>query len=363
MAEQTHGGGILIPDNNTFKTGYFLSNRLKVLFIITMIVVAFFATLATLGFGVYKISMLDSIGTFFDHILGNVTDAQNDHYIWDVRLPRALGALITGAGLAVAGAVMQNNFRNPLAEPYTMGISSGAFLGAVIAITYNITLIPIGNFDGTVGNAFLFSLIPLAIILLVSKFKKMTPIAMVLTGIAIMFLFSSICQVILVTAPSETLADAYHWRVGTLDKIRWDSLPVMAILTVVGAVLIMFLCRQLDVMYAGDRNAQTMGVNASQTRIVTLVIVSLMTAAVVSYTGTIGFIGLVGPHVARIFVGSTNRYLIPASATFGAAFVVFADSIAKVTGVSGLPVGVICALIGGPLFMYILIKQRKSAWA
>lgn len=333
------------------------------MFIVAMVIIAFFATLATLGFGVYRISVADAISTFFNHLLGNVTNPENDHYIWDVRLPRALGALITGAGLAVAGAVMQNDFRNPLAEPYTMGISSGAFLGAVVAIAYGVSIIPIGNFDGAVGNAFIFSLFPLAIILLVSKFRKMTPIAMVLTGVAIMFLFSSICQVILVTAPSETLADAYHWRVGTLDKIRWNSLPVMVTIVFIGAVLIMCFSRKLDVLYAGDRSAQTMGVNANQLRIITLVIASLMTASVVSYTGTIGFIGLVGPHVARIFVGSTNRYLIPASATFGAAFVIFADTIAKVTGVSGLPVGVICSMIGGPLFLYILIKQRKSAWA
>lgn len=326
-------------------------------------VVAFFATMLTLGFGVYKISLLDSLVTFFNHILGNEVNPEQNHYIWDIRLPRALGALITGAGLAVAGAVMQNDFHNPLAEPYTMGISSGAFLGAILAIAFGISLIPLGNLDGAVGNAFIFSLFPLAIILIVSKFRKLTPIAMILTGIAIMFLFSSMCQVILVTSPSETLADAYNWRVGSLNKIRWDSLAPMAIFVGIGIILIMCLSKQLDVMYAGDRSAQTMGVNANRLRIVSLIIVSLMTAAVVSYTGTIGFIGLVGPHVARIFVGSTNRFLIPASATFGSAFVIFADTIAKVTGVSGLPVGVICSLIGGPLFLYILIKQRKNAWA
>ena len=112
----------------------------------------------------------------------------------------------------------------------------------------------------------------------------------------------------------------------------------------------------------GDRGAQTFGENARRIRIVTLVLVSLMTASIVSYTGTIGFIGLVGPHVARIFVGSDNRYLIPASMAFGAAFMVLADTVAKVSGSNGLPVGVISAMVGGPLFMWILIKQRKNAW-
>lgn len=115
--------------------------------------------------------------------------------------------------------------------------------------------------------------------------------------------------------------------------------------------------------YAGDRGALTLGESASRIRIVTLVLVSFLTASVVSYTGTIGFIGLVGPHVARIFVGSDNRYLIPASAAFGAAFILLADTVAKVSGANGLPVGVISSMIGGPLFIWILIRQRKSAWA
>ena len=116
-------------------------------------------------------------------------------------------------------------------------------------------------------------------------------------------------------------------------------------------------------MYAGDRGALTLGESASRIRLVTLVLVSFLTASVVSYTGTIGFIGLVGPHVARIFVGSDNRYLIPASAAFGAAFILLADTVAKVSGANGLPVGVISSMIGGPLFIWILIRQRKSAWA
>lgn len=301
---------------------------------------------------------------FFDHITGNITDEKSDHYIWDLRFPRAIAALVVGAGLSVAGAVMQNDFRNPLADPYTMGISSGAFFGAVLSIVLGISLIPVfGDANATVVNAFVCSLIPTALIVLISKFRKMTPAAMILTGVAIMFLFSSICQIIMVTAPSESLADAYNWRVGTLAKVKWETLPLMCIPAVILTVSLYFFAGKLNVMYSGDRGAMTLGESANKIRIVTMVIVSFLTASLVSFTGTIGFIGLVGPHVARIFVGSNNRYLIPASAAFGAAFVILADTLAKVTGVNGLPVGVISSMVGGPLFVYILVRQRKSAWA
>ena len=166
-----------------------------------------------------------------------------------------------------------------------------------------------------------------------------------------------------ISAPSESLADAYQWRVGSLSRVGWESLPVMLAADVVLIALLWFLSGKLNVMYAGDRGAQTLGEHAQKIRVATLVLASLMTACLVCYTGTIGFIGLVGPHVARILVGSNNRYLIPASAAFGAAFIILADTVAKVSGPNGLPVGVICSMIGGPLFIWILVKQRKSAWA
>lgn len=325
-----------------------------------MAVVMFFLTL---GFGVYNISLSDSIGAFFDHITGGHIDIEDDYYIWDTRTPRAIGALLVGSGLAVAGAVMQNDFKNPLADPYTMGISSGAFLGATVCMVLGISLVP--GLTGTspiVINAFVFSLIPTGIILLISKFRKLSPIAMILIGIAVMYLFSSITQMILVTAPSETLADAYQWRVGTLSRMQWDYVPLMIVADVVLIAMVWLMSGKMNIMYAGDRSVQTFGENANRIRVTSLMIVSLLTAAMVCFTGTIGFIGLVGPHVARIFVGSNNRYLIPASAAFGAAFVLIADTIAKISGPNGLPVGVICSMIGGPLFIWILVRQRKSAW-
>ena len=346
------------------KADYYAVTRKHLAIIAAFACLAVLAFFVTVGLGVYKISLFDSWIALIDHITGNIRDETADMYIWDYRVPRGLGAIVVGAALSVAGVVMQNDFRNPLAEPYTMGISSGAFLGAVLVIVFDISLIPfVPSSLGMIVNAFIFALIPVAVIVLVTKLRRMTPGLMILTGIAIMFLFSSVTQVILVTAPSESMADAYSWRVGSVGGIRWDDLPLFIPTTVVLTAVIWAFHRRLNVMYAGDRASQSMGEDANRLRMITLVLASLLTASVVCFTGTIGFIGLVGPHVARIFVGSNNRYLIPAAAAFGAAFITIADSVAKVSGPDGLPVGVISSMIGGPLFIYILVKQRRSAWA
>ena len=354
----------MIPDAAQVKGEYASGNRRRVLWATCFVVLAAVLFLVTLGFGVYKISVIDAIGVFFDHLSGDISDPRSDEYVWNTRVPRAIGALIAGAGLSIAGVIMQNDFKNPLAEPYTMGISSGAFLGATLGIILNISVVPFVPVSSqVVANAYVFSLIPVALIAAVSKFRKLTPMSMILTGIAVMFLFSSITQILMVTAPSESLADAYSWRVGSLDRIRWDVVPPMLVSTVFFSAVLYMFAKRLNVMYVGDRSVRTLGENPMFIRIVTMVLASLLTAGIVSYTGTIGFIGLVGPHVARIFVGSNNRYLIPASAAFGAAFIRLADTIAKVSGINGLPVGVISSMIGGPLFMWILIRQRRNVWA
>lgn len=160
------------------------------------------------------------------------------------------------------------------------------------------------------------------------------------------------------------MANAFSWRVGTLSRIiDWSNVPLIASAITLGIAILWILHRRLNVMYAGDRFVSAVGEDPIHLRILLLIVVSLMTAVLVSFLGTLGFIGLVGPHIARIFVGSNNKYLIPASAAFGAAFVIACDTVAKVSGVNGLPVGVICSMIGGPLFIWILIRTRKSAWA
>ena len=345
------------------KKQYKASEHKKLILVAVFLILAAISIPLSLGFGVFKISLFDAIRVFFEHLIGNITDTKADKYIWNVRLPRAIGAVVIGAGLSVAGAVMQNDFKNPLAEPYTMGVSSGAFFGVVIALVFGVCLIPgLTGQAAYVTNAFVFSIIPIALILLIAKFKTITPVSMILIGIAVMFLFNSVSQVFLLASSAEDLADAYSWRVGNTARIGWGELPILTLIVIVAVFAVWALHKKLDVMYAGDRGAQSLGIIPNRLRIVSMTIVSLMTASIVAVSGTIGFIGLVGPHIARMFVGSNNKYLIPASAAFGALFIAIADTIAKVTGADGLPVGVISSLVGGPLFVYLLIKNRKKVW-
>ena len=347
-----------------FISRYITKNRKKLIYSVLIAITAFAFIFITLGFGVYKISISDAIQVVIDHIMGNEVNYHDDLYIWNTRLPRGILAVAMGAGLALCGVVMQNVMHNPMAEPYTMGVSSGAFFGVVIAMVYGITIVPFMGYNwGLMVNAFVFALIPVAIILIISRFRTLSSTAMILIGIAIMYLFSSITQLMLLTATSETLASAYNWRVGSLSMVTWDTVVYTLPLIVIVSIAICFIHKKLDIMYMGDRNAQTVGINPNHVRLISMGLVSVMTAAIVSFTGTIGFIGLVAPHVARMFVGSVNKYLIPFSMAFGALFLVAADTVAKISGANGLPVGVISSMVGGPLFIYILVKRGKKVWS
>lgn len=345
------------------RTAYARERNRNVLFMLAMVAVSVVMFLVTLGIGTYHISVSDAIGVFFDHLLGREVDPEDDYYVWGEkigRVPRALGAVVAGVGLAVGGVIMQNILRNPLAEPYTMGISSGAMFGATLSIGLGISLVPFVNGSyATIANAFILSLVPLTIILLISFFKRVTPTMMILTGIAIMYLFGAITQIVMVTSSSETMQNIYSWEIGSLVRFNWERLPAVTAIVVVLSILLYLCASRLDVMYAGERAAQSLGLKVNVFRLSVLVLTSFLTAAIVCVVGAIGFIGLVAPHIARIFVGSSNRYLMPAAAAFGVAFLLTADTVAKIFT---LPVGVFSSLLGGPLFMYILISQRKRAW-
>lgn len=338
------------------------------MFVILCLVIAFLAMGLELSFGKYDIGFIESYRILIDHLMGIIptdeTEKMKDYVIWDLRFPRAIAGLAVGAGLGVCGAAMQSALKNPLADPYTTGIASGASFGACLAIILGISLIPgLYSESATIMNAFIFALIPAAMIIVISKFKKnITPAAMVLIGIAVMYIFTAATTMLKVTASEESLAEIYIWNIGTLGKASWSNVWYMVVAALFGIVAFQILAKKLNVLVMCDQGAITLGVNPKKTRLITLGIVSLVTAVLVGFTGTIGFVGLVAPHVVRIFLGSDNKYLIPASAAFGAMMLLLADCIAKSAGSTGLPVGTITALIGGPLFLYLLIKQSKSAW-
>ncbi|MCQ2071237.1 MAG: iron ABC transporter permease [archaeon] len=332
---------------------------------VTFILLALTATVLIAGYsltlGAYPIAILDCYKTVFEHLLGIISDDNIDYVIFELRLPRICTGIIAGIGLAISGAVMQSILRNPLADPYTTGVSSGASFGATLAIILGLSFT--SSSYAIVGNAFLFALIPMFAIMVVAKMKSASPTTMIMSGIAVMYIFNALTTIIKLYASPEAQAAAFAWSVGSIEGSSWEKVGVMFVMVLIGSVISQILARKLNVVATGDESARSIGVNPKRLRTFALLIVSVMTAGVVSVTGLIGFIGLVCPHIARIFIGSDNRYLIPASAAFGAALLLFADVVGRtIVGQGTLPVGVITAFIGGPMFLYLIIRQKKEAW-
>ncbi len=336
----------------------------KILFIIACIVGAVLLADYSLVATVPTISVSEALDVIWNHLFGTPdTDSSVDYIIWILKTPTVVIGILAGIGLAVAGTVMQSILRNPLADPYTTGISSGASLGVAISFAFGLSFI--GPWT-QVFLAFIFSLVPMAFIVAVSKARGASPTTMIMAGLAIMYIFNAITTIIKLWTDPDTLAALYSWSVGTLDVIAtgsrpWESIEVMFIFVLLGSIAMMALSRKLNVIATGDESARSMGVNPERYRIIALLLVSLLTAGVVSFTGLIGFVGLVAPHICRLVVGSDNRYLIPASMAFGALLLTVADVIGKtIIYPHVIQVGVITAFIGGPLFLYLIVKQRRN---
>lgn len=201
------------------------------------------------------------------------------------------------------------------------------------------------------------------LIVAISRTRRLSSTSMILAGLAVMYIFSAMTAALKLMAEPDALASLYRWQVGTLNNMTWDEVPVMLAVTAIGSIIIMFLSGKINILASGDDDAKALGIDAQKLRVICLVVVSLITAAIVSYTGTIGFVGLVSPHVARIFIGSDNRYLIPASAFFGALLMLASDFIGRVVlAPSVLEVGVVTAFIGGPMFLFLILRQHKEVW-
>ena len=336
----------------------------KVLFIVLCIVGMVVTMGVAVMFGSSGISVMDVYKDIWYHFFNtSKLNATTDWVVFTMRLPRILTGMVTGASLAISGAAMQSMLKNPLADPYTTGISSGASFGFSIAIVLGITVGGLGGTMGTILTAFVFALIPAAVIIVVSSLKKTSASMMILSGIAVMYLFNACTTLIQLMASDTTLSALYRYTTGDLSDSTWTSFYTIAGFTLVGGGIIWACSKKLNILITGDDVATALGMNAHRLRILLLIIISLMAASVVCFCGIIGFVGIVAPHLVRLFLGSDNRYLIPAAAAFGALFMMITDLISRVIiAPTFLPVGVICAFIGAPIFLWLLLKQRKSTW-
>ncbi|MBA4603102.1 iron ABC transporter permease [Thermoactinomyces sp. AMNI-1] len=303
-------------------------------------------------------------------ILGDGTDV-SDIVIWQIRLPRVLAAIIAGAGLSVAGCVMQNNLRNPLASPSTLGVSNAAAFGANVAIivfgagsihSAGADAVMINNPYLVTASAFIWAMAGTGIILLLARFRSFSPEAMVLAGVALSSLFSAGTILIQYFAQDVQVAAAVFWTFGDLGRATWNEVFILA--GIVGFSFIYFMFRrwEYNALDSGEETAKSLGVHVENIRMGGMFIASLITAVSVSFLGIIGFIGLVGPQIMRRIIGEDHRYLIPASALAGSVLLLVSDTLARtMVAPVVLPVGAITSFFGAPLFLYLLARgyQKK----
>ncbi|MBE9571649.1 MAG: iron ABC transporter permease [Proteobacteria bacterium] len=326
----------------------------KLSFMILLAVVLFGMALIALSQGASSVGFKDLFTALFK-------DSGLAHAIvWKLRLPRIVMAVLVGCGLALAGTVFQAILRNPLASPYTLGIASSAGFGAVMAIVFGAGIY---NEYLIAGNAFFFALLSSFLILGIAKLKGFTTETMILAGIAIMFLFSSLSSLFQYIGTMEEVHEIVFWFFGSLSKVGWKEIGLASIMILFPIPVLLKWSWDFNLLAAGDESAKALGVNVTRIRMVGLVLASLITAGAICFTGVIGFIGLVSPHITRMVIGGDHRFLLPASALAGAVLVLTADTLGRTLWPPQvIPVGIVTSFIGVPFFFYLLMKRTREYW-
>ncbi|MFJ3876208.1 FecCD family ABC transporter permease [Streptomyces sp. NPDC090077] len=284
--------------------------------------------------------------------------------VWDVRMPRVLLGAVVGAGLAVTGTVLQALVRNPLADPFLLGASSGASAGAVLVIVFGgAGVAGLAGGAGLPAAAFAGSMAALvAVYAMARRGGTMTTGRLVLAGVAVQYILSALTSLVLVlSAHPNQIGTVLRWTLGGLGGARWDELALPAVALLAGTALLTALARPLDLLLAGEEGARTLGLDTGRFRAAVFVLTSLVIGVLVAYSGAIGFVGLMVPHAARTVVGAGHRALLPVTALAGAVFLVLADLVARTAAApEEVPVGVVTALVGGPFFLWMLRRTSRT---
>ncbi len=333
----------------------------RVTFIIAAVIAVVVITGCSIAFGSMNIPLDQVYKALFNQLFPDTFDVfwKYNDIVVNIRAPRVLMALGAGAGLAIGGCITQSVLRNSLATPYTLGISSSACFGAALSMVYGIALIE--GIYGQILNAFLFSLIPVVVILLASSRKSMSPTTMVLCGIAISYIASACNTIMQYFADPTAVKSVVFWSIGDLNNSLLWQVPYVFAVSIVAFAVAMFIGKDLDILRMGDDTAKGLGINVGLIRAVAIVTACLVTATIVSFVGAIGFVCLLAPHISRHFVGNSMKHLIPASALIGMILLLVADIVAKtVIAPAMLPVGAITALFGGPLLIFLLVRKKGA---
>lgn len=302
--------------------------------------------IASVLLGRYALSPAELIKTLFGG-----TDAGASKVLFEIRLPRIAAALLVGAALSVAGVCYQGMFRNPMVSPDILGASTGAGFGAALAI-----LLGAGYF-GISLTAFLFGLLAVLLAYLVSRFGKTNEtVAMILAGMVVSSLFSAGTSFLkLVADTQQQLPAITYWLMGSLSSVITKDVLFLAIPFVIGFVPLVLLRWRMNLLTVGEEEARSMGINTKALRLIVVACATLLTAASVAVSGMIGWVGLIIPHFCRMLFGCDYRRLLPATALFGAAFLLLVDDIARLATTAEIPIGILTAVVGAPIFLYLIV--------
>jgi len=340
-----------------------LSEKKFILLTVALIVLTFLSIIISTGMGYISITATDIFRVLAAKISGNL-DLQNGiestipYVIMDVRLPRILTASLVGAGLAISGVIYQGILLNPLADPYTLGISSGAAFGASIALLANLSML--GQFSIPVF-AFTGAIITLMVVMYLSTFNgQISANTLILSGVIVGAILSAGISFLKYIA-DEQVAVIIFWLMGSFVSATWKGVVLVGLALIFGMTVTLFYGRDLNIMSLGRRSSDALGVETAKVRIILLLTASMVTAICVAVTGIIGFIGLIIPHLMRFFVGPDNRKLLPVSALAGAILLLAADTVTRAVLPVEVPIGVLTALIGGPFFCVIFRKKQRGS--
>jgi iron complex transport system permease protein len=334
--------------------------RRKYLVLISLAVTLLLSVVIDIATGPARLSLWEVVSTL---ISPNSSEVPIRVIVWDIRMPMALMAVVVGAALAIAGAEMQTILNNPLASPFTLGISAAAGFGAALAIVLGVSVIPFAGIFLITVNAFIFAMLTSLLIFFLSSLRGVTAETMVLLGIALVFLFSSLLSLLEYMASEQALQQVVFWTLGSLAKATWLKIGIVAAVLLVITPLFVRHVWTLTALRLGDEKAKSMGVNVERLRLNVLISVSVLASAAVAFVGIIGFVGLVAPHVARMLVGEDQRFFLPMSALAGAVLLSVTSIVSKsiVPGVL-FPIGIITSLVGVPFFLSLILTKRRQLW-
>nr|WP_325099769.1 iron ABC transporter permease [Aquamicrobium zhengzhouense] len=320
----------------------------------TAAVLAFLADVAT---GPSSLSAIEAVrGIFFPSELSGPKQI----IVWDVRLPQAVIALLVGAALSLAGAEMQTILNNPLASPFTLGVSSAASLGAALAIVLGLGWPGMDITYLISANAFIFAFGSVLLLQALARLRGTGPETLVLFGIAMVFTFNALVAVIQFIASQEALQQLVFWSMGSLSRATWDKIGILALILVLIGPFSLRASWPMTALRLGEDRARSFGINVPRLRFMALLRVAIFAGVAVAFVGTIGFIGLVGPHIARLLVGEDHRFFLPTSMLSGALVMSLSSVVAKsIVPGAILPVGIVTALIGVPFFVALIFFRRE----